>query len=78
MIGTHAAKPWSKFITANNKNLAHPLALDFLDRLLRYDHQERVTAREAMCLPYFDVFTKGNADPNYIDKQFAELGINKS
>jgi len=30
-----------------------PEAIDFLDRLLRYDHQERLTAQEAMDHPYF-------------------------
>jgi serine/threonine protein kinase len=29
-------------------------AIDFLDRLLRYDHQERVTAKEAQSHPYFE------------------------
>ncbi|KAG5352039.1 hypothetical protein C0989_004031 [Termitomyces sp. Mn162] len=29
-------------------------AIDFLDKLLRYDHQERLTAREAQGQPYFD------------------------
>jgi serine/threonine protein kinase len=29
-------------------------ALDFLDHLLRYDHQERFTAEEAMQHPYFN------------------------
>ncbi|PON66725.1 Serine/threonine protein kinase [Parasponia andersonii] len=28
-------------------------AIDFLDKLLRYDHQDRLTAREAMAHPYF-------------------------
>ncbi|MBA0620259.1 hypothetical protein Godav_006013 [Gossypium davidsonii] len=28
-------------------------AIDFLDKLLRYDHQERLTAKEAMVHPYF-------------------------
>jgi casein kinase II subunit alpha len=28
--------------------------LDFLDKLLKYDHQERLTPREAMTHPYFD------------------------
>jgi serine/threonine protein kinase len=28
-------------------------ALDFLDKLLRYDHQDRLTAREAMVIPIF-------------------------
>lgn len=28
--------------------------VDFLDRLLRYDHQERLTAKEAMAHAYFN------------------------
>ncbi|KAI8016788.1 Casein kinase II subunit alpha-2 [Camellia lanceoleosa] len=28
-------------------------AIDFLDKLLRYDHQDRLTAKEAMAHPYF-------------------------
>jgi casein kinase II subunit alpha len=28
-------------------------AIDFLDKLLRYDHQERLTAKEAQSHPYF-------------------------
>ena len=31
-------------------------AIDFLDKLLRYDHQERLTAREAQSQPYFGEF----------------------
>ena len=76
MIGAHAAKAWTKFVTPNNKHLAHSLALDFLDKILCYDHQQRLTAREAMCHPYFDVFTKGAGEPAYIEKQYAEFGIN--
>lgn len=30
-----------------------PEALDLLDKLLRYDHQQRLTAAEAMQHPYF-------------------------
>ncbi|KAG7268127.1 hypothetical protein CRUP_010081 [Coryphaenoides rupestris] len=33
--------------------LGHPEALDLLDKLLRYDHQQRLTATEAMEHPYF-------------------------
>ena len=29
--------------------------MDFLDRLLRYDHEERLTCKEAMAHPYFAV-----------------------
>jgi casein kinase II subunit alpha len=54
MIGRHSRKPWKKFITNENKNLALPDAIDFLDKLLRYDQQDRLTAREAMQHPYLD------------------------
>lgn len=49
----YPAKPWSTFINKNNQHLAKPDAIDLLDNLLRYDHQERLTAREAMAHPYF-------------------------
>ncbi|KAL0395821.1 UNVERIFIED_CONTAM: Casein kinase II subunit alpha-2 [Sesamum calycinum] len=48
LVGRHSRKPWSKFVNADNQHLASPEAIDFLDRLLRYDHQDRLTAREAM------------------------------
>lgn len=38
---------------SENQHLVSPEALDFLDKLLRYDHYERLTAREAMDHPYF-------------------------
>lgn len=50
----YPGKPWSAFITEKNQHLAHPVAIDLLDRLLRYDHQERLTAAEAMAHPYFE------------------------
>jgi casein kinase II subunit alpha len=53
MIGTRARKPWKKFIKPKTKHLAVPEAIDFLDKCLRYDHQERLTAQEAMDHPYF-------------------------
>lgn len=53
LVGRHSRKPWSKFINADNQHLVSPEAIDFLDKLLRYDHQDRLTAREAMAHPYF-------------------------
>jgi casein kinase II subunit alpha len=52
-LGRHSRKPWKKFITNDNKHLASADSIDFLDKLLRYDQQERLTAREAMEHPYF-------------------------
>ncbi|CAI9111290.1 OLC1v1011479C2 [Oldenlandia corymbosa var. corymbosa] len=48
----HSRKPWTKFINSDNQHLAVPEAIDFVDKLLRYDHQERPTAKEAMAHPY--------------------------
>ncbi|KAH9755740.1 casein kinase ii subunit alpha [Citrus sinensis] len=48
LVGRHSRKPWSRFINSDNQHLVSPEAIDFLDKLLRYDHQDRLTAREAM------------------------------
>ncbi|KAG2284631.1 hypothetical protein Bca52824_055851 [Brassica carinata] len=53
VIHRHSRKPWSKFINADNQHLVSPEAIDFLDKLLRYDHQDRLTAKEAMAHDYF-------------------------
>ncbi|XP_022884856.1 casein kinase II subunit alpha-2-like isoform X1 [Olea europaea var. sylvestris] len=53
LVGRHSRKPWSRFINSNNQHLVSPEAIDFLDKLLQYDHQDRLTAKEAMAHPYF-------------------------
>jgi casein kinase II subunit alpha len=53
ILTPHTKKPWTKFITAENEHLTSDEALDILSKLLRYDHQERLTAQEAMAHPYF-------------------------
>lgn len=53
ILGRHSRKRWERFIHSENNHLVSPESLDFLDKLLRYDHQERLTAREAMDHPYF-------------------------
>ncbi|XP_057421900.1 casein kinase II subunit alpha-2-like [Lotus japonicus] len=55
LLGSHSRKPWTKFINSHNQHLVSPEAIDFLDKLLRYDHQDRLTAREAMEHPYFSL-----------------------
>lgn len=52
-VGRHSRKPWTVFITKENQHLCPPEALDFLDKLLRYDHADRVDALDAMQHPYF-------------------------
>ncbi|KAM4606822.1 casein kinase II subunit alpha isoform 2-T2 [Discoglossus pictus] len=53
ILGRHSRKRWERFVHSENQHLVSPEALDFLDKLLRYDHQTRLTAREAMDHPYF-------------------------
>ncbi|XP_043546893.1 STKc_CK2_alpha domain-containing protein isoform X2 [Chiloscyllium plagiosum] len=53
ILGRHSRKRWERFVHSENQHLVSSEALDFLDKLLRYDHQARLTAREAMEHPYF-------------------------
>ena len=38
VLGKHNKKPWSKFITPENKALANNDAIDLLSKMLVYDH----------------------------------------
>mmetsp|Transcript_12734 Transcript_12734/g.17488 ORF Transcript_12734/g.17488 Transcript_12734/m.17488 type:complete len:331 (+) Transcript_12734:19-1011(+) len=53
ILSTHTKKPWMRFVTSENQHLITDEGLDFVGKLLRYDHQERLTAKEAMLHPYF-------------------------
>lgn len=53
----HSRKRWERFVHSENQHLVSTEALDFLDKLLRYDHQARLTAREAMDHSYFCEFS---------------------
>jgi len=53
VLGRHSKKPWSKFITNENKHLVSNEALDLLSKMLVYDHAERITPKDAMLHPYF-------------------------
>jgi casein kinase II subunit alpha len=53
VLGKHTKKPWSKFITNENKRFVSNEALDLLSRMLVYDHAGRITPKEAMQHPYF-------------------------
>ena len=54
ILGRYPRKPWSRFVTPENQHFVSDEAIDFLDKLLRYDHQERLTAQEAQNHPYID------------------------
>ncbi|KAG2221162.1 hypothetical protein INT45_007739 [Circinella minor] len=53
VMGRYAPKPWSKFVNLSNQRYMSNELFDLLDNLLRYDHQERLTAQEAMAHPFF-------------------------
>lgn len=57
ILGNYPRKPWTLFITPENKHLASPEAIDLTDKLLTYDHQLRPTAKEAMDHPFFKLKT---------------------
>ena len=53
ILGNYPRKPWNKFITSENQSLCPEDALDLLNKMLIYDHAERITPKEAMLHPYF-------------------------
>ncbi|KAL3307815.1 hypothetical protein Ciccas_013661, partial [Cichlidogyrus casuarinus] len=53
ILGQHARKRWERFIHGENQSFVSSQAIDLLDKLLKYDHQARLTAKEAMEHPYF-------------------------
>ncbi|XP_024251159.1 STKc_CK2_alpha domain-containing protein isoform X2 [Oncorhynchus tshawytscha] len=61
ILGRHSRKRWERFVHSENQHLVSTEALDFLDKLLRYDHHARLTAREAMDQPYFYPIVKDQA-----------------
>ncbi|KAH7925546.1 kinase-like protein [Leucogyrophana mollusca] len=55
LLQAYPKQPWSRFATPENQQYASSEALDLLDKLLRYDHQKRPTAREAQGHTYFNL-----------------------
>eukprot|EP00485_Elphidium_margaritaceum_P010669 CAMPEP_0202685494 /NCGR_PEP_ID=MMETSP1385-20130828/1276_1 /ASSEMBLY_ACC=CAM_ASM_000861 /TAXON_ID=933848 /ORGANISM="Elphidium margaritaceum" /LENGTH=438 /DNA_ID=CAMNT_0049339855 /DNA_START=193 /DNA_END=1509 /DNA_ORIENTATION=+ len=53
ILSRYQRKPWTKFVNAYNKRYISNESLDFVDRLLRYDHAKRLTPREGMAHAYF-------------------------
>ncbi|XP_062326782.1 casein kinase 2, alpha prime polypeptide a isoform X1 [Osmerus eperlanus] len=64
LLGQQTRKRWEQFVQTENQHLVSPEALDLLDKLLRYDHQQRLTAAEAMQHPYFYPVLKEQSNSN--------------
>ncbi|KZT19689.1 kinase-like protein [Neolentinus lepideus HHB14362 ss-1] len=45
---------WQRFVNAENQPFVTHDSLDLLEKMFKYDHRERVTAREAQAHSYFD------------------------
>jgi len=61
-IGQHKRKSWESFINSTNQEFISEEALDFLDKLLLYDHAKRILPKEAMLHPYFKVVREAAKD----------------
>lgn len=46
--------PWKEFIDSDDQRFLSNDAFDLLDKLLVFDHTERITAKDALYHPYFD------------------------
>ncbi|XP_002162509.1 casein kinase II subunit alpha [Hydra vulgaris] len=60
--GRHSKKRWERFVNNENHHLVSADAIDLLDKVLVYDHNKRLTAREAMDHPYFNSVKSGKED----------------
>ena len=60
-IGRHSKKRWDRFRSTENTHLVNDQALNLLDGLLRFNHMNRFTAKEAMAVNYFDPVRAGPA-----------------
>ncbi|KAI6159608.1 Pkinase-domain-containing protein [Pisolithus thermaeus] len=76
LLGRYPRKPWARFVTSENQRYVSSEAIDFLDKLLRYDHQERLTAREAQAHPYFDPVR--NAAAAVADGESEDSGVSSA
>jgi len=65
LMHTHyKRRSWESFIKPENERYISREALDFLDKLLQYDHKLRPTAKEAMAHDWFKVIREMEAKQN--------------
>jgi casein kinase II subunit alpha len=54
IMGNHKKVPWKKFINNENRHSVNDEVIDFLDRLLVFDHEGRMLPQEAMKHPWME------------------------
>lgn len=52
-LGYFPKRPLHRYVTQANSPTANPVAIDLLEKVLRYDHTERLLPSEALQHPYF-------------------------
>lgn len=52
-LSKYPGRRWDMYINEENQHLVNEEALDLLDKLLVYDHYERILPKEAFEHPYF-------------------------
>ncbi|KAH8828055.1 kinase-like domain-containing protein [Flagelloscypha sp. PMI_526] len=72
LLETYPPIPWSRFVAPGN-TVATPEAQDLLSRLLRYDHQKRLTALEAQSHAFFNSVRLESPRP--IKGEFSDSGF---
>jgi hypothetical protein len=63
LMGGLPKKPISQFVTGSNEHLVEPQAISLVERQLRYDHQERLTVKEAIAHPLFKSLNMAEDQP---------------
>ena len=53
ILGKYPRKSWTKFITSENQKYISKEALDFVDKLLKYDHQVKISSSSYYYFIYF-------------------------
>lgn len=74
LLESYPKVPWTRFATNDNKSTVSNDAIDLLEKLLRYDHWERLTASEALAHAYFNnvrLETTSKSTERFSDSGFA-------
>jgi len=58
LLDGYSKIPFESFVKPENKHLANPEALNLLNKMLLYDKEERIAAKDAILDPYFDPVRK--------------------
>ena len=56
-LASYPKQAWSRFVNVDNQPHCTSDGFDLLEKLLQYDHRERLTAKEAQSHVYFSQFS---------------------